>query len=259
MLLKKNRFAVILCAGYATRMYPLTKNRPKPLLPVGDKPALDYLIEEIMSLQEINDIYIVTNDRFFKHFIEWKTNWDKPMKKMDKSIHLINDGSTSNDNRLGVAKDLDFVFQQTSPFSEVLVVGGDNIPLFRLKEYWLSFLNKKDHCVMALMDEDKERLRRTGVLLLTEENQVLRIYEKPTNPPSNQFCPLLYFLKSSAKHQLTKYLSNEEANNEMGNFVDYLCQVETVNAFFPDKGRLDIGDMESYKKADEIINSLILN
>jgi glucose-1-phosphate thymidylyltransferase len=136
-------------------MYPLTKNRPKPLLPVGGKPALDYLIEEIMSLQEINDIYIVTNDRFVKHFIEWETNWDTPMKKMGKSIHLINDGSTSNDNRLGVAKDLDFVFQQTSHFSEVLVVGGDNIPLFRLKEYWLSFLNKKDHFVMALMDEDK--------------------------------------------------------------------------------------------------------
>ena len=91
MILKKNRFAVILCAGYGTRMYPLTKNRPKPLLPVGGKPALDYLIDEIMSLQEINDIYIVTNDRFFKHFIEWKTNWDKPMKKMGKSIHLIND------------------------------------------------------------------------------------------------------------------------------------------------------------------------
>ena len=256
MNLGENKFAVILCAGYGTRMYPLTKNRPKPLLPVGGKPALDYLIKEIMTLQEINDIYIVTNNRFFKQFIEWKSNWDKSMKKTGKSIHLINDGSTSNDNRLGVAKDLDFVFQQTSSFSEVLVVGGDNIPLFRLKEYWLSFLNRKDHFVMALMDDDKERLSRTGVLLLSEDNRVLRIYEKPTNPPSNQFCPLLYFLKSSAKRQLTEYLSNKGENNETGNFVDHLCQVETVNAFFPDKGRLDIGDMESYKEADEIIKSI---
>jgi|TARA_B100001105_G_scaffold7944_1_gene6014 glucose-1-phosphate thymidylyltransferase len=258
MSLEMNRFAVILCAGYGTRMYPLTKNRPKHLLPVGGKPALDYLIEEIMNLDEINDIYIVTNDRFIKHFIKWKTNWDKPMKIMGKSIHLINDGSTSNDNRLGVAKDLDLVFQQTPYFSEVLVLGGDNIPLFRLKEYWLSFLNREDHFVIALMDDDKDRLRRKGVLILSEENQVLRLYEKPTNPPSNQFCPLLYLLKSSAKHQLTEYLNNEGANNEMGNFVSYLSQVETVNAFSPDQGRLDIGDMESYKDADEIIKSLLL-
>ena len=238
-------------------MYPLTKNRPKPLLPVRGKPALDYLIEEIIGLKEITDIYVVTNDRFYKNFLQWKNSWDKPMENSGKSMHLFNDGSTSDDNRLGVAKDLDFVFQQTSQFSEVLVTAGDSIPLFSLKDYWLSFLNREDHFVMALEDEDKERLSRTGVLLLSEEKQVLRLYEKPSNPPSNQYCPLLYFFKSNAKHQLTKYLSDEGARNEVGNFVDYLCQVEKVKAFINDKGRLDIGNMESYKRADEIIKSLI--
>ena len=256
MIPNQNRFAVILCAGYGTRMYPLTKNQPKPLLPVGGKPALDYLIEQIMTLDGINDIYVVTNDRFYKNFIDWQAKWDEPMKRMDKSIHLINDGSTSNENRLGVAKDLDFVFQRTPHFSEVLVVGGDNIPLFRLRDYWVSFLKKKNHYVVALVDEDKERLRHTGVLSLSEKNLVLRIYEKPTNPPSNHFCPLLYFLKSSARDKLTEYLAGEGGNNEMGNFLDYLCQVETVATFFPDDGRLDIGDMTSYKQADAIIKSL---
>ena len=111
MIPNQNRFAVILCAGYGTRMYPLTKNQPKPLLPVGGKPALDYLIEQIMTLDGINDIYVVTNDRFYKNFIDWQAKWDEPMKRMDKSIHLINDGSTSNENRLGVAKDLDLFFK----------------------------------------------------------------------------------------------------------------------------------------------------
>ncbi len=258
MSLEAKRFAVILCAGYGTRMYPLTKNRPKPLLPVGGKPALDYLIEGIVSLDEIDEIHIVTNDRFYKQFIEWQKQWAEPMRRRGKSIHILNDGSTSNDNRLGVAKDLDFVFQRTSPFSEALVVGGDNIPLFGLREYWSTFLKEKDHHIVALVDEDKERLRRTGVLLLSKENQVLRIYEKPADPPSNHFCPLLYFLKSSARDQLTNYLSGEEAKNEMGNFLDYLCQAERVNAFFPDKGRLDIGNMTSYREADEIIKSLHL-
>lgn len=237
-------------------MYPLTKDRPKPLLPVGGKPALDYLIEAIMSLDEINDIHIVTNDRFHKQFMEWGKKWDEPMRRRGKAIHILNDGSTSNENRLGVAKDLNFVFQQAPPFSEAVVVGGDNIPLFGLREYWSTFLKEKNHRIVALVDEDKERLRRTGVLLLSEENQVLRIYEKPADPPSNHFCPLLYFLKSSARDQLTNYLSDEGALNEMGNFLDYLCRVETVKAFFPDKGRLDIGNMASYREADEIIKSL---
>ena len=251
-----NSIAIILCAGYGTRMYPLTKDKPKPLLPIIDKPALDYIIEEIIKINDINNIYIVTNDRFFKDFNEWKDNWAKISNYSKKSIHILNDGSTSNINRLGVVRDLNYVFKNTSSFSQVLLIGGDNIPLFSLNEYWMKFLKNKNHCVFALKDNNIERLRETGVLLLSKSGQVLRIYEKPSHPPSNYFSPLIYFLQSNAKSHLEEYLDGKTNFNDKRNFIDYLCKVENVYAFFPDKGRLDIGNMNSYKNSEKIIKSL---
>jgi glucose-1-phosphate thymidylyltransferase len=243
-----NRIAMILCAGYGMRMYPLTENTPKPLLQVGGRAVLDYLIDELNVLPELQDIYIISNDKFFPHFLEWKKGWEN----VEKQIHILNDGSKSNKDRLGAAGDLHFAFQNVVSFSDVLVIGGDNIFLFPLKPIWDEFINQDNHMIMALHDKDLVRLRQTGVLELSKSNQVIQLHEKPKNPPSQFFSPPLYFFKSSAKKQLADYMYDQQAMDASGHFVDYLCQRETVHAIKSDKGRLDLGNMESYEMANQL-------
>lgn len=196
------KIAIILCAGYGTRMYPLTENMPKPLLQVRDRPVLDYLMDELNTLQELQEIFIVSNDKFYTHFLEWKSN----IKSNNTPIHILNDGSKTNEDRLGAAGDLHFSFQNSVDFSDAIVAGGDNIFLFPLKPIWDEFINQNNHMIMALHDKNLERLQRTGVLELTSKNQVIRLHEKPTNPPSQYFSPPLYLFKSSAKTHLINYM-----------------------------------------------------
>ncbi|MBT3938069.1 MAG: nucleotidyltransferase family protein, partial [Candidatus Marinimicrobia bacterium] len=246
-----NKIAIILCAGYGTRMYPLTKNTPKPLLQVGGRAVLDYLMEELNNLLELQEIFIISNDKFYTHFLEWKSN----IKSNNRRIHILNDGSKSNEDRLGAAGDLHFAFQNSVDFSDAIVVGGDNIFLFPLKPIWDQFINQNNHMIMAIHDKNIERLQRTGVLELDASNHVIRLHEKPENPPSQFFSPPLYLLKGSSKNQMADYMNNQHAMDASGHFVDYLCQKETVQAIKSEEGRLDIGNMESYQKANELYNN----
>ncbi|MBC8346587.1 MAG: nucleotidyltransferase family protein [Candidatus Marinimicrobia bacterium] len=242
------KIAVILCAGYGTRMYPLTKNTPKPLLQVGDKPVLNYLMDQLSELQDLQEIFIISNEKFYTHFLDWESDY----KANNKRIHILNDGSKTNEDRLGAAGDLHFAFNNAGEFSDVIVVGGDNIFLFPIKPFWDKFINQNNHMIMALHDKNIERLRRTGVLELNTYNQVIRLHEKPENPPSQYFSPPLYLLKGSSKFQLANYMKDSQAMDASGHFVDYLCQREKVQAAKSEKGRLDIGNMESYQKANQL-------
>jgi|TARA_B100001079_G_scaffold259927_1_gene259549 glucose-1-phosphate thymidylyltransferase len=248
-----HHIAIILCAGYGTRMYPLTKDTPKPLLQVGKRPVLDYLMDRLNPIKELEHIYIITNDEFFSQFIDWKNSQTNSGMK----IYILNDDSITNEDRLGAAGDLNFAFQNTREFSNALVAGGDNIFLFPFNDIWETFLKNNDHMIVALQDKNIDNLRQTGVLEISESNQVTRLYEKPETPPSHFFSPPLYFLKASAKEHLKKYMKNKDAMDASGHFVDYLCQRETVRAFKSKKGRLDIGNFESYQKADQILSQKI--
>ncbi|MBT7822188.1 MAG: nucleotidyltransferase family protein [Candidatus Marinimicrobia bacterium] len=247
----KKKIAIILCAGYGTRMYPLTKNTPKPLLKVGGRSVLDYLMDALNELSELKDIYIISNDKFYTHFKKWKSEFHHETKQ----IHILNDGSKTNEDRLGAAGDLHFAFQNTGAFSETLVVGGDNIFLFPLKPLWDKFLDQEHHMITALHEEKLNSLQRTGVLELSDLNQVIRLHEKPKKPPSQYFSPPLYLFKSSAKNRLVHYMNDVKSMDASGHFVDYLCQKETVQAIKSEEGRLDIGNMESYQKANELYNN----
>ena len=243
------RIAIILCAGYGTRMYPLTKDTPKSLLQVGNKMVLDYLMAEIMTLEECSDIYLVSNDKFYSHFMDWKDRNDE----IGKKIHVLNDGSKTNEDRLGAAGDLHFAFQNTDDFSDVIVVGGDNIFLFPLKPIWDEFITQNNHMIIALMDKDNDRLQKTGVLELNEKDQVIRLHEKPKNPPSHFFSPPLYFFKPSALKYLDQYCNSENVKDALGFYINFLCQKDLVFVKKVDRGRLDIGNTESYQKAHNMI------
>jgi len=243
--------AVILCAGYATRMYPLTKDFPKPLLKIADRPVLDYLIEQIIALPSIQSIHIVSNAKFYDEFVRWQSDHNDRGTFGKISVRLHNDGSTENDNRLGAAADLRLTLKSFDAPGRIIVSGGDNIYLFSLLPLWEAFLQSKRHYIVGLAEKKKENLKNTGILEINESGRVLRLHEKPDQPISNWICPPLYFFQPSVWPQLDSFLATSGNTDAPGYFIDYLCQQEPVDAFQLNSSRLDIGSLETYLHADQ--------
>lgn len=242
--------AVLLCAGYATRLHPLTQNFPKPLLPVADKPVIDYLVDQIDGLPEIDSLHVVTNDKYHAHFSRWAQERNQPGSAPIKII-VHNDGTSCNANRLGAVADLQFVLKKIGTTPPMLVAAADNIFRFPIEGIWRRFLTESRHLVIALPQVDLNQLQRTGVLDLSDRDRVLRLHEKPRIPPSTWSCPPLYFLQPSARKHLEALIATENRPDAPGHFIDYLCRQEHVMAQKVKGSRLDIGDVASYRTADQ--------
>ena len=247
--------AVILCAGFATRMYPLTRDFPKPLLPVADKPVIDYLMDQLVDLPELQAVHIVSNARFFHHFEDWRRNYIKKIHRKNFSIEIYNDGATTNENRLGASADLQLVLKCVSETSRTLVSAGDNIYRFSISSLWQKFLGSRHHYIVALPETDPDKLKRTGVLELDAHDRVMRQHEKTEQPQSTWSCPPLYFLQASARSRLDEFIESSESIDAPGYFIDYLCQKENVYAFKLNASRLDIGSVELYQEADRLMRA----
>ena len=242
--------AVILCAGFATRMYPLTENFPKALLTVAGRPVLDYLMDQIGDLPGVEAIHIVSNARFFDHFCRWHRTREESGAFGEMTVHIHDDGATDNRNRLGAAGDLRFALNTIDRPDRVLVSAGDNIFRFPIKPLWEKFFNSHRHYIVALPETDRALLQKTGVLELGEGDRVLRLHEKPKLPPSTWICPPLYFFQPSLWSQIESFLRTSGNHDAPGYFIDYLCQREPVDAFRLNAARLDIGSLDSYQAAD---------
>jgi glucose-1-phosphate thymidylyltransferase len=242
--------AILLCAGFATRMYPLTKDYPKPLLAVAGRPVLDYLIEQLCSIPQLENIHIVSNARFHDHFEHWRAEHRRHSTFGSTVIHIHNDGAYSNDNRLGAAGDLRLALETIDRPRSILVSGGDNIYNFSLSSLWSEFQRRRHHHIVALAIADRAQLHKTGVLQFGVEDRVIRLHEKPAHPPSHWGCPPLYFFRSSVRAHLYDFLSSNGNGDAPGHFIDYLCRHDVVKAFRLESSRYDIGSIESYREAD---------
>ena len=245
--------AILLCAGFATRMYPLTVDFPKPLMPVADKPVIDYLIDQIVLLPEIDSIHLVTNAKFFDHFVQWHQTRLKHRGSERIEFVIHNDGASAPENRLGACADIQLAFRRSSCSESVLVSATDNIYLFGIGDLWKRFLSDKYHRIVALKEDDEDILKRSGVPIFGEEDRIERMIEKPFHPPSGWLCPPLYFFKNSAREALDIFLASRDFVDAPGYFIDYLCRKEVVTAFKLDGKRLDIGSPETYYKADRLL------
>jgi glucose-1-phosphate thymidylyltransferase len=245
--------AILLCAGFATRLYPLTRGFPKPLLPVAGRPAIDHLLGQIVGLPGIESIHIVTNARFYEHFIHWRRNRQTCLVPQDITLTIYNDGATANENRLGACADLQLVFGKAGRSGAYLVSAGDNIYLFRIADLWRRFRRGHRHSIVALPEKDPEILKNTGVPVFGEGDRVLGLLEKPDNPLPGWFCPPLYFLRPSARQVLEDFLGADGSVDAPGHFIDYLCRREPVAAIRLNEKRLDIGSKESYRRADRML------
>lgn len=246
--------AIILAAGYATRLYPLTENRPKPLLEIGGKPILQYLLEKIEPLDLVDEVIIATNDRFYDQFVDWMAGF-----VYSKTIIVLNDGTTANENRLGAIADLCFALKERQLDEDLLVLAGDNLFDFALTDFVAYYQEVRADCITAHQLDDLEELRKTGVIETNGEGRVLSFAEKPMDPRSNLAVPPFYIYRRDTIPLLKEYLQAGENPDAPGNFIPWLLKRKKVYAFRFEGARYDIGTLESYRLVNELFLRSITN
>jgi len=246
--------AVLLCAGFGTRLYPLTRREPKPLLPVAGRPLLDYLMESLSALPDLEAIHLVTNARHHAAFRQWGLRWHARLSGADIPLEIHNDGAAGNESRLGACADLALALERASGWDGALVSAGDNIYRFSIKSLWSRFRQQPAHHVTVLPEADPEKRRRSGVALLGADDRLLKLQEKPLQPLSEWICIPLYFLRPAAEPVLLELLrESSHPPDAPGHFIARLCLRQPVYAFKPRGSRLDIGTPSDYRHAQRRI------
>jgi glucose-1-phosphate thymidylyltransferase len=233
---------LILAAGYATRLYPLTKDFPKPLLQVGTYTILDRLLTDLDDIDSVDEHIIVCNATFYPHFKQWKakSNYKKP-------VCLINDGTTSNETRLGAVRDILLVIEKLSEPADLLVLAGDNIVNFSFSGFVDFAVGKRKSCITCHHEPSITALQKTGVLEVTPEMKVLILHEKPNNPPTFWAVPPFYIYRKEDLSLVSCALNEGCGFDAPGNLASWLCQRTDLYAWILPGERYDIGDLESYE------------
>ncbi|MEI8175521.1 MAG: nucleotidyltransferase family protein [Candidatus Omnitrophota bacterium] len=239
---------LILAAGYATRLYPLTIDKPKPLLPVGDRTILGHIVKKISELTEVRDCFIITNQKFFSHFSAWA-------EKADLAIPLgvINDETTTNENRLGAIKDIEFALKAKGVDDDILVIGGDNLFEFSLKDFVGFARSKSPHASLALFDiNDREKAKLYGVARVDAQGQVVSFEEKPPAPQSTLIATCVYYFPREAVRSITTFIASGNKADAPGNYIKWLSEHGRVYGYNFKEPWFDIGDIASYEEANRI-------
>lgn len=236
---------VILAAGYATRLYPLTENFPKPLLEVAGKPILDWLIDDMASTGMVEEYIVISNHKFAHIFEEWAA------KKSDATIRVIDDGTTSNETRLGAVKDIQFAIEQLQLDDDLLVMAGDNLLDFSLGEFMRYGKEKNATCVMRYYEASEARLHKTGVIEIDANDGILSFEEKPAQPKSHWCVPAFYYYTREDSRLIKKGIESGCGTDAPGSFIAWLCGQTKVYAWEMPGRRYDIGNLESYEEVKQ--------
>ncbi len=232
---------LILAAGYATRLYPLTENFPKPLLTVGDKTILDWLIEDIDRAGEVDEYVVISNHKFAEHFSRWAAN--KPQK-----VTVVDDGTSSNETRLGAVKDIQYAIDKLGLNDDMLVIAGDNLLDFSLTRFIAYAKEKGTSCIMRYYEPREEKLRKSGVVSVDRTDRVSAMAEKPENPASHWCCPPFYFYTATDARLVEKGIESGCGTDAPGSYIAWLCRETPVHAMEMPGKRYDIGNLESYEQ-----------
>ena len=235
---------LILAAGYATRLYPLTENFPKPLLKVGEKTILDWLIDDLEKSKVINEYVVISNHKFAHHFDDWAK--DKAYR-----ITVLDDGTTSNENRLGAVKDIQFAIDKLNIEEDVLVIAGDNVLDFSLNSFVKYAMDKQTSCVMRYFEPSQAKLVKCGVLELDGDDKIINMTEKPEEPASNWCCPPFYYYTAEDTQKVQQGIDEGCNTDAPGSYISWLCKKTDVYAMEMPGSRYDIGNLESYEKVQK--------
>jgi len=239
--------AVILAAGYGTRLYPITADRAKPLVEAGGKTILDYLIEKLLRQEIIDGLSIVVNDRFHTQFLDWQKVFEKTAGK-SLPLTIINDGTTSNQHRLGAIRDLSLALSGIDEMQAVLISAADDIFCFPFRPLIETYLERDSSVIALIKSDDPDRISKSGNGLIDDEGRVIEMVEKPEKPISSLLSPCLYILHAVDRKLLDEYLEGGNNPDAPGYFIAWLIRKTTVYSTVFSEPVYSIGDIEEYKK-----------
>ncbi len=243
---------LILAAGYATRLYPLTLTQPKPLLTVDGQPMIDYVLDNLAPIQEIDGVYIVTNDKFAGHFQKWADNYRQT--KSDFNFTIVNDKSTDDTNKLGAIGDLHLVLTQENVEDDLIVVAGDNLFSESLVEFG-KFCREKDQPVLGVYDVGSlEQAQKYGVVDIGADGTLKNFVEKPQNPPSTLIGIALYYYPRSVLPLIHQYMAEGNNPDQPGSLIQWLYPRIPVRTWSVPGIWYDIGSKETLEEANRIFS-----
>ena len=235
---------LILAAGYATRLYPLTENFPKPLLKVGDKTILDWLIDDIDTLGSVDEYVVISNHKFAHHFDAWAST-------KTQKITVVDDGTSTNETRLGAVKDIQFAIDKLSLDDDMLVIAGDNVLDFSLPQFIAYAESKKASCIMRYFEPDDKKLLKCGVVTIDDSDKILNMTEKSPTPATHWCCPPFYFYTREDAKLIAAGIEAGCGVDAPGSYAAWLCTQVPVHAFEMPGRRYDIGNLESYEQVQK--------
>ena len=272
---------IVIAAGYATRLGELTKNFPKPLLKIGSTTILDRMLADIDTINDIDEHIVVTNHKFAPIFKEWANNCH-----YQKPVTIIDDGTETNDTRLGAVCDLqlaingiydlpvyDLQFDSDDAqqivnrksvnrksvnrklHDDLLVVAADNILYFKFQEFVDFFKEKQTSCIMCHEQPSIEKLQRTGVIVVDDQWRVLNMEEKPQEPKSHWAVPPFYIYKKEDLDLIRHSVENGCGKDAPGNLAHYMVEHTTMHAWKMSAGRFDIGSLDTYYEAQRLFGT----
>ncbi len=232
---------LILAAGYATRLYPLTENFPKPLLEVRGKTILDWLIDDIDSHGSVDEYIVISNHKFAHHFDKWATT-------KTQKITVIDDGTSTNETRLGAVRDVQFAIDALSLDDDMLVIAGDNLLDFSLTSFIEYAKEKGSSCIMRYYESAAEKLKRCGVVVIDGNDKIINMEEKPAMPKSHWCCPPFYYYTKADAGLVKLGIASGCGVDAPGSYIAWLSGMTDVYAMEMPGRRYDIGNLESYER-----------
>jgi glucose-1-phosphate thymidylyltransferase len=237
--------SIILAAGYATRLFPLTLNQPKPLLKIGGKPIIEMIIERIDASHIMGNTYIVTNHRFKPLFDAWLVNY-----KSKRPIKIIDDMTLSDESRLGAIGDMNYVIEKEGLNEDLMIIAGDTLVDVDLENLVNLMYEKKGTVVVSKYMPLEKIKGRYGNVIHDENGFVVGFEEKPKNPQSNLASVPLYLLKRETIPEIKKFLKLYPNLDNLGEFLKYLIKEQNVFCFTTKGEYIDIGCIDDLNMAD---------
>ena len=239
--------AVILAAGYATRLRPLTENFPKPLLPVGGRPMLDWIVDRAKEVDEIDGIHVVTNARYADDFEAWA--------RSRGGVAVHDDGTTTNEDRLGAIGDLQFTVEQARLQGDhLLVIAGDNLFDYSLARYVEWWRGKGTASAIAVRRiPDRELIKQYGVVTIDDSERITSIVEKPEDPQSDLAATATYIYHREHAALLPEYLEAGNSPDQPGRFPAWLVERAPIYGYAFEGLWMDIGDRVQLLEADNLL------
>lgn len=238
--------SIVIAAGYATRLGELTRNTPKPLLKIGETTILDRLLRDIDTIPDVTEHIVVTNHKFASAFEQWKRD-----SHYSKPVTIVDDGTTTNETRLGAVCDLLYAIDTLHLDDDLLVVAADNLLFFTFRDFVEFAQQKQTSCIMCHHQPSVEKLQRTGVVVLDDNHRVLEMAEKPQEPKTHWAVPPFYIYLRKDLDLVRHAVENGCGKDAPGNLAHYMVEHTMMHAWPMNGGRFDIGSPDTYYEACE--------